>query len=176
MCKKIFLSIFLSLSITTMLLPLAFCGSSYVIGRGDHAVLILRIEVVDEESQWPIENADIILSGGGRNIASLSTDDDGVAVLLVKDKPALYDLDALKVRAQEYKFSEKSISLYDLDRRGIRIGIPTQNWEINDSMIVRAVKSGDYKRNVSMDMHNRRNVGGFVEIRVELEKIPEKRW
>lgn len=175
MLKRLSLCISLLLVINTVLLPIAFCGSGFsVIGSGDHTVFILRIEVVDEESQWPIEDANIILSGRGRTIASLSTDDEGLGILLVKDRSTVHNLSALKVRASGYKFSEQYISLYDLDKRGIRIGIPTTDWEINDSMIIRAVRSENFKRNVSMDMHNCRNVGAFIEIKIEMEKIPEE--
>jgi len=61
------------------------------------------------------------------------------------------------------------------DYSNSRIGIPTENWKIDDNMIIRAVKSKKYKifdRDTPfIDSENLRSIGDFIEMKFEIKKM-----
>lgn len=149
-------------------------GSS-ILGSGstDDISLVLRIEVVDDQSQWPVKNANVILRGENGTITSLYTGSDGVVVVLVKDRSLIFHLTGLEVKAKGYNFLEQQMDLYDLDQQGIRIGIPTTNWKKTDEMILDAARLKKFARNVSMDTDNRRSVGNYIEINLAMSGLSD---
>ena len=147
-------------------------------GSSEQIVLIFHFEVLDSESQWPISGAKIILQDYERAIFSLSTNSEGKAIVLVKNRVGNFPGGKLKVTAEGYRFSEQSMSQWDYVREpGPRIGIPTSNWEINDRLVINTILSENFHRlyNRSITSSDLVNVGDYFKITIDLQKIPEYR-
>ncbi len=157
-----------------------YAMSNYaIIGQGGDVEMILRFEVSDSDSRWPIKNAIITLKDS-RDIVSLYTNHEGIAVLLVKGKVGyISGLDSIEVTAKGYSYFEKDVTQWDLlqQYKNTHIHVPTSNWKMTDNMVIDALFSGSYKPYDGnfITWENMVSVGYyFIEMAFSLEKTPHK--
>lgn len=182
MKKKLIISL-LSLLITTTILSETACSqrSSSVLGSGEPEY-IFRFEVVDSESHWPVKNARISLAEKDRDITTIFTGRSGIGIVVVNNSRYLSDIGRITVVARQYKYWEKNLMSVDLyEGRGERIGIPANNWNVDASMIVDALRSGSFIRKgnyrddpgATFHSDNLVNVGDYYEFKIYMDKIKD---
>lgn len=166
-----------------LLTSICYAQSNYaIIGHGSDIEMVFRFEVSDSDSRWPIENARIVLKGhpSNQDIASIYTNHQGIAVLLVKGKVGhISDLESVEVTSAGYRYVEKEVYQWDLlqQYKGTHVHIPTSNWKMTDSMVIEALFSGNYKpyEGSFITSENMVSVGYyFIAMSFSLEKTARK--
>jgi len=173
--NKLFFAIFFILSASSI----SLAQSNYsIIGDGAEIVFIFRIKVVDTQSHWPLSNAKITMRDQPNKVIifSVSTDQNGTAAVLVKEKVGNMPGGKIEVIHPEYFFYEKEYLQHDLIRnsKNNRILIPASSSKDDDS-IINAVSSENFRRIgkdiTGMGGETFKNVGDFIEINVEMKML-----
>jgi len=161
-------------------------NNNMILGNGDDIVLILRIEILDKETQWPVNNAEITLREKPEGYIAFNamTQKDGIAIILVKERYGyIPGIGELKVISPNYKFFNKEIIQWNLlYPDGVKmidnkIAIPLSLGQLSDQLILNAVRNENF---IKLNYHSVYApdyyiIGDLIEIKIELEKIPEYR-
>ena len=169
-----------------LILPsIAICQNHYsIVGNSNEIRWIIRIEVVDSESNAPIKDAKIVLTEipSRTQILNLRTNGDGVGVILVKEIKYIPGVGTLKIVAPGYRYWEKEIQQWDFiqeekNRKVYLTNINPRTWTDlnnipNDREIIREIENRNFK--IWDDYNTVYYAPGIFEFNVEMEKIPKK--
>lgn len=147
-----------------------------VLGNGDldHVV---RIEIVDKESHIGIRNAQISFYNKAyqdkTSMFTLTTGNEGVIVLLIKEIEYLMGLSLIEVKARRYGYYEKELlqwDIFDSNKMLYIIGDWTIGNKPNDRDIIESLRNRRYsthftENSISPDASN------IYELVIELEPI-----
>ncbi len=175
--KKILLIVWIYLFVISISL-----GQKNYIGLGDSDKwkVIIKFEVIDSESHYPISNTKIDLYDGHTRLFSIYTDKNGVAVIIIHEW-ANFPGGQFKVTAQNYRYWEKDVTQWEFykNRRKNMIVLPDKNTERevdwtatsccpDDVEIAQYLSKGKY--NIFSGNYTY-FAPGLFEYKIELEKI-----